>query len=142
MRKVEMLKLKDTDELQRRVDVVKREESLAIQRLNKEYLQREEKEELVLCKHKAKKQLFMRIVAQWETNKRKRVLFQAWKLRVQQKSKEYHQGEYCNAFFLQGLKQRGFKAFKLYAQVAGNKMYERRVKERINIDIRTRVEER
>ena len=30
----------------------------------------------------------------------------------------------------------------MYAQVAGNKMYERRVKERINIDIRTRVEER
>jgi hypothetical protein len=61
---------------------------------------------------------------------------------VQLKAKEYHQGEYCHAFFLQGLKQRGIKAFKLYAQVAGNKMYERRVKERINIEVRTRVEER
>jgi hypothetical protein len=40
------------------------------------------------------------------------------------------------------LKQRAFKAFKLYAQVAGNRMYERRVKERINIDVQTRVEER
>ena len=39
-------------------------------------------------------------------------------------------------------KQRAFKAFKLYAQVAGNRMYERRVKERINIDVQTRVEER
>lgn len=43
---------------------------------------------------------------------------------------------------MQGLKQRAFKAFKLYAQVAGNRMYERRVKERINIDVQTRVEER
>lgn len=142
MRKVEMLKLKDTDDLQRRVDAVKREESLAVQRLNKECMQREEREGLVLEKHKAKKQLLMRIVAQWEGNKRKRALFQAWKLRTQAKAREYHQGDYCHAFFLQGLKQRGFKAFKLYAQVAGNRMYERRVKERINIDIRTRVEER
>jgi hypothetical protein len=142
MRKVEMLKLKDTDELQRRVDTVKREESLAVQRLNKEYMQREEREALVLEKHKAKKQLLMRIVAQWEGNKRKRALFQAWKLRTQAKARECHQGDYCHAFFLQGLKQRGFKAFKLYAQVAGNRMYERRVKERIHIDIRTRVEER
>jgi len=37
---------------------------------------------------------------------------------------------------------RAFKGFKLYAQVAGNRQYERRVKERINIDVRTRVEER
>ena len=30
----------------------------------------------------------------------------------------------------------------MYAQVAGNRQYERRVKERINIDIKQRVEER
>ena len=84
----------------------------------------------------------MAVVAQWETNKRRRAIFYAWKNRMQQKHQEYHQGEYCHAFFLQGLKQRGFKAFKLYAQVAGNRQYERRVKDRINIEVRTRVEER
>lgn len=37
---------------------------------------------------------------------------------------------------------RGMKAFKLYAQVAGNRMYERRTKDRINISIQSRVLER
>ncbi len=47
--------------------------------LNKEYIQRELVEEEILNKFKAKKHLLMRIVAQWETNKRKRQLFSAWK---------------------------------------------------------------
>ncbi len=34
------------------------------------------------------------------------------------------------------------KAFKLYAQVAGNRLYQKRVWERINISISTRIEER
>lgn len=34
------------------------------------------------------------------------------------------------------------KGFKLYAQVAGNKQYEKRIKEKINIEVATVVEER
>jgi hypothetical protein len=37
---------------------------------------------------------------------------------------------------------RAFKGFKLYAQVAGNRQYEKRMKERINIRVQTEVEER
>jgi hypothetical protein len=37
---------------------------------------------------------------------------------------------------------RALKGFKLYAQVAGNKMYERRVKDRINTEIAVGVENR
>lgn len=37
---------------------------------------------------------------------------------------------------------RGMKGFKLYAQVAGNRLYEKRVKEKIIIEVTTQAEER
>ena len=43
---------------------------------------------------------------------------------------------------MQGLKARGFKAFKLFAQVAGNRQYEKRVKDRIDLTVTHLVEER
>lgn len=115
MKKVEIIKLQDTQELQKRIDTIKKEEKQVCIGLNKEYIQRELVEEEILNKFKAKKHLLMRIVAQWETNKRKRQLFSAWKNRMQQKHKDHLQGEYCNAFYQQGLVMRGMKAFKLYA---------------------------
>ncbi len=142
MKKVDVIKLKDTADLQKRVDDVKKEEALACDKLNKEYIMREAKEQQVIEKTKIKKELLMSIVAQWETQRKKRALFGAWKNRLMNKKKEAEQGEYLHAFYQQGLVLRSIKAFKLYAQAAGNKMYERRVKERINIDIQTRVEER
>jgi len=142
MKKVDVIKLKDTADLQKRVDDVKKEEALACDKLNKEYIMREAKEQQVIEKTKIKKELLMSIVAQWETQRKKRALFGGWKNRLMNKKKEAEQGEYLHAFYQQGLVLRSIKAFKLYAQAAGNKMYERRVKERINIDIQTRVEER
>ena len=142
MKKVDVIKLKDTAELQQRVDEVKHEEYLAAEKLNKEYIKREQREQQIMLKTKHKKNLLFRIIAQWETTRRKRALFGAWKNRLQTKKQDAEQAEYLHAFYLQGMKQRAFKGFKLYAQVAGNRMYERRVKERINIDVQTRVEER
>jgi len=40
------------------------------------------------------------------------------------------------------MKARAFKAFKLFAQVAGNRQYEKRVRERIELEITHKVEER
>ena len=37
---------------------------------------------------------------------------------------------------------RAVKGFKLYAQVAGNRLYEKRVKEKITIEVQTAAEER
>ena len=58
------------------------------------------------------------------------------------RKKDEEQGEYLYAFYQQGLILRALKGFKLYAQVAGNKMYERRVKDRINTEIAVGVENR
>jgi hypothetical protein len=142
MKNMDVIKLKDTADLQQRVDEVKHEEQLACEKLHKEYMKREQREQEIMDKTKAKKHLLFGIVAQWETTRRKRALFSAWKNRLLTRKKDEQEAEYFYHFQLQGLKQRAFKAFKLYAQVAGNRMYERRVKERINIDVQTRVEER
>ena len=142
MKKVETTKLRETADLQRRVDEVKREEQLQCERLNKEYLKREDRENHIVEKTKQKKQLLMNIVAQWETQRKKRALFAAWKQRLNNKKKDIEQGEYLYAFYQQGLILRAMKGFKLYAQAAGNKMYERRVKERINTEIMVGVENR
>jgi hypothetical protein len=142
MKMVETAKLKDQHDLNKRVDEVKREEHLQCQRLNKEYQKREEREQHIMEKTKNKKELLMSIVAQWETQRKKRALFGAWKQRLMNKKKDLEQGEYLYAFYQQGLILRAFKGFKLYAQVAGNKMYERRVKERINTEIMVGVENR
>lgn len=137
-----MIKLNDTHDLNRRVDMIKKEEHQQCSKLNKEYLVKEEAEQRMVEKTRAKKDLMLRVVAQWEATKTKRRIFLAWKVRQEGKRQNALQGEYCQAFYMQGAKMRAFKAFKLYAQVAGNRMYERRVKERINIDVQTKVLER
>ena len=142
LKKVEMIKLRDTSDLQKRVDDVKREEQLACEKLNKEYLKREDREQHIIDKQKKKKQLLFNIIAQWETQRKKRALFGAWKQKLMNRKKDEEQGEYLYAFYQQGLILRALKGFKLYAQVAGNKMYERRVKDRINTEIAVGVENR
>ena len=100
MKKVEMIKLKDTSDLQQKVDELKHDEFLTAERLNRDYWNLELQERRILDKRKEKKHLMMRIVAQWETNKKVRSVFNAWKQRMQAKQKELIQGEYCHAFFL------------------------------------------
>lgn len=63
MKKVDVIKLKDTAELQQRVDEVKHEEYLSAEKLNKEYIKREEREQQIMLKTKEKKHLLFRIIA-------------------------------------------------------------------------------
>ena len=99
MKKVEMIKLKDTADLQKRVDDVKREEQVACEKLNQEYLKREDREQYMIEKTRQKKELLNRMVMQWQEQKRKRQLFGAWKQRVSAKKRDIEQGEYLYAFY-------------------------------------------
>ena len=58
------------------------------------------------------------------------------------KAREQRQLSYCDEFKEKGLKRTGMKAFKLFAQVAGNKLYERRVKEKVTIEVEAKVIEK
>jgi len=99
MKKVEMIKLKDTAELQKRVDDVKKEEQVACEKLNKEYQKREDREQHIVDKTKQKKELLMNIVAQWETQRKKRAILGAFKSRWATKKKDREDGHYLNEFY-------------------------------------------
>ena len=49
---------------------------------------------------------------------------------------------YCDEFYAAGLKRRGVKAFKLFAQVAGLKVQKRRMEEKVTIEVEAKVVEK
>lgn len=55
-------------------------------------------------------------------------------------SKERKCEDFCQKFYERGLIFRSMRHMKLFAQVAGNRMHERRMKERITIDVKAAVE--
>jgi hypothetical protein len=57
-------------------------------------------------------------------------------------AREKRQLAYCDDFFDIGLKRRGVKAFKLFAQVAGNRLFEKRIKEKVVIEVDAKVIEK
>jgi hypothetical protein len=69
-------------------------------------------------------------------------MFRFIKTWAQTKAREHRQLDFCDTFFDAGLKRRGVKAFKLFAQIAGNKLYERRVKEKVTIEVEAKVIEK
>jgi len=68
------------------------------------------------------------------------VIWKFWKKYSESKVKSRKNEEYCDAFYKQGQLRRGMKAFKLYVQAAGNKQFERKMKEKITIEVQTEVE--
>jgi hypothetical protein len=98
MKNMDVIKLKDMADLQQRVDEVKHEEQLACEKLHKEYMKREQLEQETLDKAADKKHLLNRFVAQWQTNKSKRALFNAWKNRIITKKKDAEEAEYFYHF--------------------------------------------
>jgi len=58
------------------------------------------------------------------------------------KARERAHTVFSEKFFLEGLKRRCFKGFKLYAEVAGNKHYQRRLYEKVTITIDQKVVEK
>ena len=50
--------------------------------------------------------------------------------------------KYCVDFYNRGLIRRVMKGLKLNANIAGNKNYEKRQKEKINIEVNAKVEEK
>ena len=70
-----------------------------------------------------------------------RKLFRSWKQDTQESCKEKRSAQFCDNFYERGLLFRSIRHMKLFAQVCGNKMYERRMKERITLEVKAKVEE-
>lgn len=59
-------------------------------------------------------------------------MFAAWKKISADKNKDNKQNQYCEKFFNQGLINKSWKSWKLYMQVLGNRMYEKKLKDKVN----------
>ena len=57
-------------------------------------------------------------------------------------SQERKSEAFCQQFYERGLLFRSMRHMKLFSQVAGNRMYERRLKERITIEVKAAVEQK
>ena len=68
-------------------------------------------------------------------------LFRSWKEDTAEIVKEKRSEEFCEKFYERGLLHRSMRHMKLFAQVCGNKMHERRMRERITLEVKAKVEE-
>lgn len=82
-----------------------------------------------------------RWVDMWRNRNYIKKIFKIWKGDAMERANEKRSEDFCQAFYEQGLRFRAMRHMKLFAQVAGNRMYERRMKERVTIEVKAKVEE-
>jgi len=80
-------------------------------------------------------------IDQWRNINKMKKLFRYWKVDTADIVKSKRSEEFCNNFYERGLLFRSMRHMKLFAQVCGNKMQERRMKERITLEVKAKVEE-
>lgn len=84
----------------------------------------------------------MRWIDQWRKRRTLNKLCFFWRKRAGEKAKEMRSLDFCKAFYERGLVGRSYRHMKLFSQVAGNRMYERRIKEKITIEVKAKVQEK
>lgn len=85
--------------------------------------------------------IILRWIDQWRAINKVKKLFSSWKEETADIVKEKRSEEFCQKFYVRGLLFRSMRHMKLFAQVCGNKMHERRMKERITLEVKAKVEE-
>lgn len=81
-------------------------------------------------------------VDNWRRRRSAQRVWQFWKAYCGEKAHEKRNANFCDEFYKRGLIMRGYRHMKLFSQVAGNRMYERKVKERITTEVKAMVEEK
>jgi len=69
-------------------------------------------------------------------------MYGCWKKWSKIKGDEKRSIGFCRKFDERGLYMRSLRHMKLYSQVAGNRMYRRRVEERITLQVKASVQEK
>lgn len=63
------------------------------------------------------------------------------KTRLLQKAYEKKNASFCDEFYLRGVFYKAVRHWKLFSQVAGNRMYERHIRNKITIEVQQTVEQ-
>lgn len=85
--------------------------------------------------------LIMNWIDKWRWKRKQPKMLKALLKDCPDKVKERHWEEYCQKFYERGMKRTAYKHMKLFAQVAGNRMYERRMKVRVTTEVKNTVTE-
>lgn len=86
--------------------------------------------------------LISRWIDTWRRSRRTQAIWNFWKKYSQEKAHVKKSENFCHDFYERGLLMRHFRHMKLYNQVAGNRLYERKVKQKITIEVQAKVEEK
>lgn len=86
--------------------------------------------------------LISRWVDQWRIRRQKTKVWDFWQKYSKTKSHESKNVNFCQQFYERGLVQRAYRHMKLFSQVAGNRMYKRRIEEKITIEVKAKLEEK
>jgi hypothetical protein len=83
--------------------------------------------------------IILRWIDQWRLRKQRTKVWDSFKKYTMAKTKEKKSVKFCEDFYERGLVQRAMRHMKLFSQVAGNRMYKRRVEEKITIEVKAKV---
>lgn len=141
MDKIKSLKQSDTSILTERIEELKGDEGSQLSKLNVIYMEKKQKVRKMEAERERNEQIIMRWIDQWRNINKMKKLYRYWKEQAQDTVKTKRSEEFCANFYERGLLFRSMRHMKLFAQVCGNKMQERRVKERITLEVKAKVEE-
>ena len=120
---------------------LKGQEGSELSKLNAIYTEKKMKVRQMEQHRDRNEQIILRWIDQWRNMNKMKKLFRSWKSDAQESKKTERSEQFCEAFYQRGLLFRSMRHMKLFAQVCGNKMYERRMKERITLEVTAKVEE-
>ena len=78
----------------------------------------------------------------WHKRKKAYKTWRAWAKICKEKGEKKRSEEFITKFYQKGLLMRSIRHMKLFCQVAGNKMYRRRVEQRIQMEVMAMVEQK
>jgi len=142
LQQVQKIKQYDTVELDKAVEEIKSQEANKLSELNKTYTELDMRAKKLDRKNDRYNVIIESWIDQWRKKRLSKLLYGFWKNWWHLKAREKRQLTYCDEFYHAGLRRRGIKAFKLFAQIAGNRLYEARIKEKVNIEVDAKVIEK
>lgn len=139
LKKVLELKNRDYKILTGFIEELKQSESQELSAMNQIYLDKKfslRKKEAQVDRNEL---IILAWIDQWRVRRFKRKVFDSVKTYTLAKSKVKKSVNFCDDFYERGLLMRYLRHFKLFAQVAGNRMYKRRIEEKITIEVKAKV---
>lgn len=128
IKKVHTVKLNDQDALNKKVEELKSQEGKELNQLNKHYMELDLKCKKLDRKNDRFESVINGLIDGWAQRRRQKALLRHLQKEAADNGRLKRLEAYCDDFYRQGLRRRVLKGLKIFAQMAGNKNYEKRLK--------------